>query len=217
MLSPDDLIASVRPRLAVHAILTDQVLLGRLEVLSRRLTDQRAAESGQGGLVSEIPAIQAELEAMAADIEAATNYLVFKALSGPEMETVKEAAPPVEQGYVLDPDKAGLPLLEAACVGLFADEGEAEKFVTDPPTELRRAFSADQAKALWDALPAGEQTALFEAAWGPQRRGGNPKSLSGTARTLSTALSSTGASDKPTNPAVGSTPPSGLTTTETSS
>ena len=188
------LAAKYKPASKTVRLLLDGELAGRVEAAEAALKKAQKVSAMEGGLVSDVPAATAALEAARAEAEAATTTFVLHAIPGAEFDAMKQAHPPTEAQWESYQHQARtLPMFANAPE--FDPDGLAPLLIAASVVEIDGdpvEWDAEDGAEFWSVVHDGARADLLLAAYElNQKRTARPLSDPGTVTTPSSGQPST--------------------------
>ena len=191
-MSVKDLLARYKPAETSVRILLDGHVGALLDDAEAAL--ERAVRNPTGTLKSDVPALQARVDELRVEADAASVTVTMRAMPGALFDELKTAHPPTEAQWVSYREQSrAMPLFAAAPE--FNAETLAPDLIAGSVCEIDGDpvdWSVDEGRELWSVLHDGARADLLSAAYEINgRRSARPLSETGTVMTTSTGQDST--------------------------
>lgn len=193
-MKPKDLLARYKPAETTVEILLDGTLAETIEQVEAAIDVARRHDTRTGGLKSDVPRLEQELQSVLTEADAATVRITMKAVPGAVFDELKANHPPTEQQWQSYREQTrAMPLFTAAPE--FDPETLAPELIAasvaavdGEPVE----WTPEEGHELWSTLHDGARADLLTAAFNVNgRRSARPLSATGTDTTSSTGPDST--------------------------
>jgi len=192
-----DLLARYKPAEQSVTILLDGGLAAQIEQTETLIREAKRTETG---LKSKVPGLQADLERLTLEADAATVTVVMHAMPGGLYDEMKTRHPPTPAQWEKYKEQARALPMFGAYAPEYDPEGLAPELIAASVASIDGEpieWSADDGRELWATLHDGARADLLQAAHEVNgRRSARPLSSSDTDTTSSIAPDSTTASNE---------------------